>query len=285
MKAGGPCFSKSKCSTPAIKTINKRYTVSEEPKKKASPTFASLPTRFSSLPSIKQISDTKFDTGKFITQDGIKFPIIFDVELDEKANTLDIEINVPKKYKETLLLKNIPLFGTLVINLKDSYVKVFYIFPQVYAKLATRYEKEAFRGIGKMMLCFAMNYIKTDTLSLSAEGGAITCNNEIAIYPYSFEKIKSHFDKYYKDDPDVMYYIERRDMLILRKTFCRLEKQKNLVKYYGKYGFKIKTFDENDKKVILDVTDENIYRYTKIGNSFVATKMEAQASDVLKFCK
>lgn len=282
MKAGGLCFSKTKCPTP-MRTPPKRYTVSEEPKKKSSAPFRSLPTHFSSLASIKQIGENIYDTGKFITQDGIKFPIIFDVEHIENKS-LDIQINVPKKYKTTPLTKYIRVFGRLIISLDESYINIFYIYPQLYSKLATRYEREAFRGIGKLMLCFGANYIKTDTVSLSAEGG-VTCDNEIAIRPYSFEKIRAHFDKYYKDDPDVMYYIERRDIPTLRKAFCRLEKQKSLVKYYGKYGFKITTYEEDGKKILLDTTDENIYTHTKMGIRFVATKMEAKLSDILEYCR
>ena len=299
MKAGGICGSKAKCQSSSSRSP-KRYTKSDNVLEKKEVKFASLPTYLSSMPKITKINESTFNTGKFINQNGRKFPILFNI--DYREGVLDIDIPVPKEYKKTLLTKKINQFGRIIISVNETdrlYLNLFYLYPQVYSKIATPYEKEAFKGIGKLILCFAINELKFDIsdkiIGLSAEGGGLMTENEIGTYPYGIDKVTKYLEKYYKDDPDIMYYIDKDSPVmnrskILYRAFAMIEAQRNLIKYYGKYGFKIVTYDENDKKTVLELTAENINKNIHLGirgetKGYVATKMEAPVKDILAFCK
>lgn len=286
MKAGDICSSKSqKCSSRMRKN-----TVSADEKNPQKPEFQSLPTHFSSMPSIVKVSDTEYDTGRFITQDDKKFPILFKVGFDK--NTLDIKIPVPHGYKKTELTTKIKLFGRLVISTDELYVNILYIYTQVFARISTRYEKAAFKGIGKILLCFAINYIKTElkldiddkSFKLSAQGG-LMCDNMIGVYPYPMETVMKYYEKYYIDDFDIMFYVDSNNIKVLRKGYCMLENEKKLIKYYASLGFRVYSKDNQ----VLEINEENINKNIELRlynyeNAFVALRMIGKVSDIYKEC-
>lgn len=268
--------------------MSARYSADQPKRTKAS--FASLPTHFSSMPSIEKISETEYNTGKFITQNGRKFPIIFKVGYS--GEVLDIKIPVPAGYSKTELTSKINLFGKLTITPNKLYIQLLYIYSQVLSRYSTRYEKDALRGMGKMLLCFAINYIKDElkldiqheSFKLSAQGG-IMCDNEIGIYPYPLEKMIKYYEKYYLDDFNIMFRIISNDVKALRKGFCMLENERKLIKYYGSLGFKI----YHPRKGLLELTEDNVNENMEINlynidNIIVSTRMEAKVADILEKC-
>lgn len=286
MKGRGICGSNTRNCNKEVRD----YTVSDGKNKNNKLHLRSLPSHLSSMPSIEKISETEYSTGKFIIQGTTKFPIIFKV-IHEK-DVLDIKIPVPTGYSKTELTNKINLFGRLTISTNELYIQLLYIYSQVLARYATRYEKEAFRGIGKMLLCFGISYMKDElkldiddkSFKLSAQGG-IMCENMIGIYPYPAEKIINYYERYYIDDFDIMFYVDSNNLKVLRKGFCMLENEKKLIKYYGSLGFKI----YNHKKGLLEITEENVnenidLRLYNLDYMSVAIRMEAKVSDILREC-
>lgn len=268
--------------------MSARYSADQTKRTKAS--FASLPTYFSSMPSIEKISESEYNTGKFITQNGRKFPIIFKVSYS--GEILEVTIPVPAGYSKTELTSKINLFGRLIITPKKLYIQLLYIYSQVLARYSTRYEKEALRGMGKMLLCFAINYIKDElkldigdkSFKLSAQGGMM-CDNQIGIYPYPMEKMLKYYEKYYLDDFNIMFCVDSKNIKALRKGFCMLENERKLIKYYGALGFKI----YHPRKGLLELTEENVNENMEINlynidNITVSTRMEAKVTDILEKC-
>lgn len=267
----------------------RRKVLSAESLRKPKTDFASLPSHLSSIPSIVKISDTDFNTGRFITQNGKKFPIIFRVA--HKDGVLDIKIPVPDGYSKTELTSKLNLFGRLKITTNNLYIELLYIYSQVLTRFSTKYEKEAFRGIGKILLCFGIRYIQDElgfdiqdkSFKLSAQGG-IMCDNMIGLYPYPADKMIKYYEKYYLKDFDVMFRVDSNDLKVLRKGFCMLENEKKLIKYYGKFGFKICS-----PTGLLEITEENVntnivlhlYSYDYIT---VGINMQAKVSDIYKEC-
>lgn len=318
--AGGLCISKQKksddngCQVKSdTRTRSRRYTVSAPlPSLKYKNTLTniehkSLPTYLKTTKNVVKINNFTYDTGRYIIQDNKKFPILLNISF--KKNVLDIQIPYPKDYKKTNLMKKVSILGRIIISVFEDqqdylYLNLFYLYTQVYSKYATIYEKEAFKGIGKLILCFALQYIMDElnidiinkNIKLSAEGG-IVCNNEIATYPYSIEKIKNYLKKYYSSDPDIMYYVDRKkddpssmlynNDVILRNLYCIIENERKLVKYYAKYGFKIISYDDDDM-ILLDATTENInsnmHLIIHYKQSDASVKMQAKVKDVINSC-
>ena len=105
-------------------TVKHRFTLSAEPKKKNKTHFGSLPSHFSSMPSIVKISDTEYETGKFIVQNDRRFPLRFKVSV--KEGVLEVQIPVPDGYKSTELTNKSKVFGRVTITLNELYI--YYIF-------------------------------------------------------------------------------------------------------------------------------------------------------------
>jgi len=248
-----------------------------------------------------------FDTGEYINQNGKRFPILFEVIIEQ--DEIIIYIPIPDGYSKTSLTDMYDIFGMASISYTENfgiYLGELYIYPQLYSKLATDYEKRAFRGIGKRMLCFALEYMLFNILKykysdiidkyiyLFAQGGQ-TCENINEINKiYTFRELEEYFSKY-TTDRRIKTLIESKNKIALQDIMCYINQNKKLAKYYNKFGFRLVHYDDRNKQNqrLLTVIDKNMdqhmyimldYKSAKITPT-ISFQMKAKIIDVLHNCK
>jgi len=194
--------------------------------------------------------------------------IYFKVKFKEEDNLL--KITIPghihgSYYGEMLLYYN--------SNNHSVYLGLLTIIPQQYPENASVHEKKIFKGLGKIMLYFGLEYLLFECLkmnysqiinmsiTLSAQSGtSLKCVNSIysnLSYKTAFNillKYQSHIDNF-EDlmQPDNLYN--------MNYLVCLLKNEKKLAKYYATLGFRIPNPENN---ILLPVTNENIDSYIDI---------------------
>lgn len=193
---------------------------------------------------------------RFITQYGIKYPITFKYEFLESSlgHTIEMIILVPAGYQETELSEKgkFALLELIYFPLENElHLDNFFIYSQLYFKEATKYEQDAFKGIGKLMLGHAINllineYVKSKRLlldmkiTLKAEGGSIAKNYlPEHIFPYSKKFISKYIEQRFTNNEAVKKLLKTESLANLRYIISEYEENNKLVKYYNKLGFKI----------------------------------------------
>jgi hypothetical protein len=196
------------------------------------------------------------NTDRYITQNGIKFPITFKYEFLESSigHTIEMIILIPEGYEETELSEKgkFALLELIYFPLENElHLDNFFIYSQLYFKEAMKYEQEAFKGIGKLMLTHAIQllineYVKTKSLlfdmkiTLKAEGGSIAKNYlPEHIFPYSKKYIIKYIEKRFANNENVKMLLKTESLANLRYIVSEYEENSKLVNYYIKLGFQI----------------------------------------------
>ena len=195
-------------------------------------------------------------TDRFITQNGNEFPITFKYEFLELSlgHTIEMIILIPEGYEETELSEKgkFALLELIYFPLENElHLDNFFMYSQLYFKEATKYEQEAFKGVGKLMLKHAIHllineYIKTRALlfdmkiTLKAEGGSIAKNYlPEYIFPYSKNYISKYIENRFSDNETVKNLLKTESLPNLRYIISEYEENNKLINYYNKLGFEI----------------------------------------------
>ena len=169
--------------------------------------------------------------------------------------SLEIIIPYPKNYPNTLFKRKneTDVIGFLEINFEEvtseRYISLdfFYVYSSKsneISKYATKEEIELSKGLGKKMLCYAINLLidikiidaKTTIIKLNAGGGYCSSDEEVdkilsifsleEIDNWIFENVKSSYKS----------YLSSLSLTQKAKMICKALDNLKLVKYYQEYG-------------------------------------------------
>ena len=174
-------------------------------------------------------------------------------------------ILIPEGYEETELSEKgkFALLELIYFPLENElHLDNFFVYSQLYFKDAKSYEKKAFKGIGKLMLSYAINllldeHLKTKSslldmnITLKAEGGSISKNYPLEyIIPYSKKYINTYIHNKYSNNVNVLDMLNTLPIKDLRYKMCEFEENKKLVNYYNCLGFD-KIEDVNGTSILM----------------------------------
>jgi len=190
-------------------------------------------------------------------------------KFDTKDGSLEIIIPYPKNYPNTeFKIKNESnVIGILEINFNEvkteDYISLdfFYVYSSksnVRSKYATKEEIELSKGLGKKMLCYAINLLidnkiidaKTTILKLNAGGGYCASEEEVdkILSVFSIEEIDNWIFENIKSS--YKHYLSSLSLNQKAKIICKALDNLKLVKYYEEYGLKPDVVDPSE----LDLT-------------------------------
>jgi hypothetical protein len=166
--------------------------------------------------------------------------------------TIEMIIPIPQNYDETELSEKgkFAILELIYFPLENElHLDNFFVYSQLYFKDARSYEKKAFKGIGKLMLNYAINLLLDEHLkkkssildmniTLKAEGGSISKNYPLEyIIPYSKKYINTYIRDKYSNNVNVLDMLNTLPIKDLRYKMCEFEENKKLVNYYNYLGF------------------------------------------------
>jgi len=127
------------------------------------------------------------------------------------------------------------------------FINAFYVYPQLYKEHSNRNEKEATKGIGKFILCSAIEYavknfdLLSNEVFLEASGGKCD-EKEIDRGLTKKDIIYELYEKYTLSLKEIIDERisgnEKMSLKDLQHLICAIRNNQNLVKYYKTYGFK-----------------------------------------------
>jgi len=181
--------------------------------------------------------------------------------------SLEIIIPYPKNYPNTEFKRKneTDVIGFLEINFDEvtteGYISLdfFYVYSSKsneISKYATKEEIELSKGLGKKMLCYAINLLidngiidsKTTIIKLNAGGGYCSSDEEVdkILSIFSLEEI----DNWIFENVKPSYKRSNLSLTQKAKMICKALDNLKLVKYYQEYGLQPDVVDPSE----LDLT-------------------------------
>jgi len=183
---------------------------------------------------------------------------------DTEDGTLEIIIPYPKNYPNTLFKQNneTDVIGFLEINFgevkTEGFISLdfFYVYSSksnMRSKYATKEEIELSKGLGKKMLCYAINLLidnkiidaKTTIIKLNAGGGYCSSDEEVdkILSIFSLEEIDNWIFENVKSS--YKHYLSTLSLTQKAKIICKALDNLKLVKYYQEYGLQPDAVDRS----------------------------------------
>lgn len=204
-----------------------------------------------------------------------------DLEIVEiiEDDILELKVPFPKNYPNTKFKQDNNELAYLKIDFSDSkdyvYLMDFYVYSSrlhVRSKHASKEELDLTKGLGKRILCYAINrliaknIINNDTAKLRLYAGGGNCDSEKDLEDILKKFTLSQMDAWIKNNlarhPDIV-----EDLLSMSKKekateICAALNNSKLVKYYEQYGLKVDlNFNTTPKKLDLSYVPMSGYLY------------------------